>query len=794
MNGWLSDARHALRSLARTPGFTGVAVATLALGIGFNTAVFTVVQGVLLSPLPYPEPDRLVTLRQNLSPLELEDAMQGTRAFDEAGGAAIQPLSLTGVGEPELLNGALVSGDLFGALETRAEIGRLLSPADDRDGGERVAVLSRRLWQRRFGGDPLLVGRSVTLAGEPYAVVGILPQGFELPEQRADVYVPVHVGYPAAAKARGVHFLRTVFRLRDGVDRGAARAELAGVFRRLASLHPDEDSGLSADLLPLRDEVVGGSRAALALLSGAVGLVLLIACANLANLLLARTTARRVELAVRSALGASRARLLRQILTESAVLALAGGAAGLALSAWGTGALLARLPGSLPRPAASPTDGAVLLFTAAASLATALLFGLLPAWRASGGSAAEALAGARATAGKGGRRLGRAFVVGEIAVALTLLVGAGLLLHALFRLQSVDPGFRKAGLVTAHLELPEARYGEVPAQTMFRERLLESLGSVPGVQAAMVSEVPLGGRALPHDFLIDGWAPIPVGQEPSLYSRSVMGDYFRTMGIPLLAGRGFTNADRADAPLVGIINESMARRYFPEKSPLGARIRWARATGEPRWITIVGVAADVHHFGLGQAERPAIYTPYAQSLQSWKRWMDLVVRAPRGGAELVRSKVSEIDPLLPVGSIRTIDEVVASSLSRPRFLALLLGLFAAAALLLAAVGIAALMWNLVGDRTREIGLRIALGAHPRRVLGEVLADGARLAALGIGIGLGGSLAASRLLAGLLYAVRPTDAPTYASVVVLLGAAAVAACGVAARRAARIDPMEALRHE
>jgi putative ABC transport system permease protein len=795
VSGWLSDIRQAARALRRSPGFTAVAAATLALGIGFNTAVFTVIEGVLLSPLPYARPGSLLTLRWNLSPPELEDVINASRTFSAAGGSAIQPLALTGVGDPELIQGALVSGDLFGALGVHAQVGRALAPGDDRDGGAKIAVVAYGLWQRRFGGDPSVVGRSITLAGESYTVVGVLPRSFELPEQKAEVFLPVHVGYPAAAGARGVHFLRTVFRLRDGAKPAAARADLAAIFQRMAAIHPDEDTGLKADLIPLRDEIVGATRTPLILLWGAVGLVLLIACVNLANLLLARTTARRVELAVRSALGARRGRLMRQNLTESILVALLGGGAGLTLSVAGTGPLLARLPSSLPRAAASPIDGNVLLFTFAATLATALLFGFVPAWRASGGSAAGTLAGARSTSGAGSRRLGRALVVGEIAVALTLLVGAGLLLRALWRLEALDPGFREDGLVTAHIELPESRYKDLPAQTLFRRRLLEALDAAPGAHAAMVSEVPLGGSALDHDFLIEGWPPIPVGREPSLYTRSVMGDYLRTMGIPLVAGRGFTQADQAGAPLVGIVNESMARRYFAGTSPLGARIRWARQPGEPQWITIVGVAADVRHFGLAQGERPAIYTPYAQLLEPWKRWMDVVLRAPGGGAaRLLRSTVHEIDPLLPVGSIRPLGEIVSSSLARPRFLAELLGLFAAAALLLAVVGIAAVMWTLVGDRTREIGLRVALGAPPGRVLAEVLADGAKLAALGIGIGLAGSLAASHLLTGLLYAVRPTDAATYAWVAALLAVAALAACGVPALRAARIDPLDALRQE
>ncbi len=387
-------------------------------------------------------------------------------------------------------------------------------------------------------------------------------------------------------------------------------------------------------------------------------------------------------------------------------------------------------------------------------------------------------------------------MVAEIALALVLLVGAGLLVNALWRLQSVPPGFDSANVLTARLDLPESRYPEVPEQTVFRERVLEGLNAVQGVEAAMVSEIPLGGSALNHNFLIEGRPPIKVGDEPSLYARSVMGPYLRTMRIPLKAGRDLAASDRAGTPLVGVVNERMAREYFPGKSPLGARVRWAREE-EPQWIEIVGVAADVNHFGLADGEMPAIYIPYAQSQQSWKRWQDLVVRSARGVAGLpavMRAKVWAVDSAIPVGKVQSLNEVVASSLARQRFQAQLLAVFAGVALLLAAVGIYGVMWNSVRQRTTEIGIRVALGAAPNRVVREVLAEGARLTALGIGIGLALALAASRALASLLFSVQPTDPPTYAAVALTLAAVALLACYVPARRAARVDPMVALRAE
>jgi putative ABC transport system permease protein len=566
--------------------------------------------------------------------------------------------------------------------------------------------------------------------------------------------------------------------------------------KRLAAEHPDESKNLSPDLVPLLDRIVGESRQPLWILAGAVGLVLLIACANLANLLLARASARGAELAVRTALGASRGRLVRQILTESVVLALAGGTFGIILASWGTQLLLAAMPDALPRIDGVGVDGRVVAFTAAVSLLTGVAFGILPAWKVSGRGFAPALSGPRGQGGVASGRLRDAFVVAEIAVAMVLLVAAGLLLHALWRLHSVRPGFSTEGAVAARIDLPESRYAEIPAQTRFRERVLEGLNSIRGVSAAMVSEVPLSGEWLHHNFLIEGRPPIAVGDEPDLYSRSVMGDYFGVMGIPLKAGRDLRPSDREGAPLVGVVNESFVREYFPGASPVGARIRWAR-TDEPQWIEIVGVAGDVRHFGLGHADRPAVYTPYAQSSQPWKRWMEVVVRGRQGGAglaALLRDKVHAVDPLIPVPGARSLGSIVTTSLGSERFRTQLLTLFAGLALLLASVGIAGVMAQSVRQRTAEIGVRMALGAEPRRVVFGLLAEGMRLTALGLLIGVAGALAASRVLSSFLYGVGAADPATYAAVAILLAASAALACWIPARRAASIDPMRALRAE
>ena len=797
MRETLRDLRYAARTLLRSPGFALVAVATIALGIGANTAIFSVVDGVLLRPLPYREPGRLVTLTHNLSPPELADVATTSRAFESVGGAAIQPYDLKSGPEPVQGTSAMVSGGLFETLGARPLLGRALTKDDDRPGGERVAVLGHSLWTREFGGDPSIVGRTMLLGGVPWTVVGVMAPDFALPEQKVDLYVPLWVAYPVAAPERGVHFLRPVFRLKPGVTAAAARADLASAFETLARLHPESDKGLAPDCVPLLDNVVGDSRRALGILVGAVGLVLLIACANLANLQLTNVSRRRPELSIRSALGASRARIVSLILAESALLSVLGGALGLLLSTWGVGALLSRFPDALPRLGNVGANGRVAAFTFAASLLSSVLFGIVPAWQAASGRFSGLMGGSRSAGLRDGGRARGSLVVSEIALALVLLVGAGLLLRALWRLQSVAPGFRTEGVLAARLDLPQSRYEEKPAQSRFRRALLAALDSRPGVRAALVSELPLSGDALDHDVVIEGEPPLAPGDEPSIYSRSVMGDYFGVMGIPLRAGRALTEADREETTFVGVVNEAAVRRYFPHSNPIGRRLRWARQPAPYQWIEIVGVVGDVHHFGLADAEQPAVYTPYVQSAQAWKRWTEVVLRGPGGAVsldELVRRTVRGLDPLLPIARARWMSQVVGDSLTRQRFNAELLTIFAASALVLACVGIFGVMWSTVRRRRAEIGVRMALGAGPGRVVREIVTDGLKLIGLGIGIGLAAAFALTRLMASLLFGVRPTDPMTFLGVALLLAAAALSACWIPARRAAAVDPMKTLRSE
>jgi len=793
----ISDLKYALRSLGKNPAFTVIAVLTLALGIGANTAIFSVVNGVLLRPLPYPEPERLVTLRSNQSVPELEDLQAQSQSFVTMGGVSSLAADYSGGAEPVQIELGLVASDFFGVLGGHAALGRTLTAQDDRFGGERVLVLGHALWQRQFGADPTIVGKAINLAGQSYTVVGVMAPDFRSPRATLEAFAPIHVFYPVAAKSRGAHLLRAYARLRPGVTLAEAQNELRVIDQRLAQANPAENKNRQSTIVSLHERMVGNIRPALLVLFGAVGLVLLIACANFANLLLARMASRTQELTVRSALGANRGRLIRQVLVESVVLSLLGGGAGLLLGSWGMDALLALKPEDLPRVENVHLDGTVLAFTMALALVTGIVFGVVPAWQTTRVDISGALSSGGRSIVSSRSHFRSALVVAELGLALVLLIGAGLLGKAFWRLTSVAPGFNPENVVTMRVDLPEARYKNVPPQTQFREQVLANMNTLPGVQAAIVSELPLGGNSLNHNFIIEGRPPIPRGDEPELYSRTIMGDYFKVLGIPLLRGRDLTPEDGAGKPAVGVINDSMARQYFPGQDPVGARIRWARNEGVD-WITIVGVVGNVRHFGLANAEEPAIYTPYAQSGQDWKRWSEFVVRTP-GKAEpaviaQLKKMVWKVDPTIPVTKVRSMSEVMSVSLAEQRFNSLLLGIFAGVALLLAIVGLYGVLAFTVAQRTREIGIRMALGAQGRDVLRLVLRQGLTLALLGVAAGICAAWAGTRVLAGLLYGVAPTDPATFTAVAVVLLLVALVACLIPARRAVRVDPMVALRYE
>jgi len=797
MDRFLHDVRFGSRLLIKKPAFTAIAVITLALGIGANTAIFSVVNSVLLRSLPYPESERLVTMRFNQSVPDLEDIGSRIQSFEYFGGSVMQAQDYTSDAEPLQVQASLCNADLFKALGAKAEIGRVISDEEDRFGGDPVVVLANGFWQRTFGGDPNIIGKSIQLSGKSYTVIGVMPAEFIMPTEVPDVWASVRVVNPIAAQFRGVHFLRTYIRLKPGVTLSQAASEMEGIDQWLAEQYPEDNKGRRTILLSLHDRIVSNTRPALRILFGAVGLVLLIACANFANLLLARAAGRRQEILIRSALGASRARLVGQMLTESTLLSLVGGAAGLLLAKWGVDLLIALKPANLPRLSSIAIDGWVLAFAIGISFLTGIVFGLVPAVSASRLDVNEALkeGGRAATGGVVRHRVRSILVVSEIALALVLLIGAGLLIKSIWKLRTVDPGFNPENLLTMRVEMPETRYKEIPRQIQFRDRLLEAVNSVPGAQAALISELPMTENLM-HNFVIDGRPPLAPGEEPELETRTVAGEYFRTMGISVLRGRDFNSSDRADSPPVGLVNESFVREYFPDGDPIGARIAWAR--GNPRrWMTIIGVVGDVKHYGLSLPELPAFYNSYEQQDQAWKRWMYLAVRADVNSGLLagqVKNQVWSVDKQIPVTRLRTMSEVMAASMSAQRFNMTLMGIFAAVALVLAAIGIYGVIAYSVTQRTHEIGIRMALGAETADVLGIVLRQGLLLAAVGVALGVVAAFALTRVLSSLLFGVSTTDPLVFVGISLMLTAVALGATFIPARRATKVDPMIALRYE
>ncbi|HJX88853.1 MAG TPA: ABC transporter permease [Pyrinomonadaceae bacterium] len=798
MDTLFKDIRYGIRGLLKHPAFTAVAVITLGLGIGVNTAIFSVINAVLLRPLPYDDPARLISFRSNQSAPDLTDVEAQSKAFVKLGGIVAQPLAYTADSEPVQLQIGQVTGGFFDTLGVKPERGRYITADDDKTGAPYVVVLSHTLWVKQFNSDAQILGKAIPLSGNMYTIIGVMPASFVTPRENTEAWTPVHVSNPVAANFRGVHFLRTYGRLAPGVSFAQAKAEMQLIDNNLATQYPADNKNRATVLFPLHERIVGESRQSLFVLFAAVSFVLLIACANFANLLLARAAEREREFIIRGALGAGRWRLIRQLLTESILVSLAGGVVAVLLAIWGTSLLVAFKPDNLPRLTEIGVDSRVLAFTLGVSLLTGLIFGLLPAWTASRGRVGDALkeGGRSSTAGSARQRLRSTFVVVELAVALVLLVGAGLLIKTFWKLRSVEPGFNPDHLLTMRIELPEANYKDVAPQTRFRNQILAGMNSIPGVQAAMVSELPLSGDSLNHDFLIENRPPIAPGDEPSLETRSVMGDYFKVMQIPLKAGRDFGPQDFDEkAPLVGIANSAMVQQYFQNEDPIGKRVRWAR-NPQVEWITIVGVVGDVKHFGLDLPELPGLYSPYTQ-ISPWKRWMSIAVRTqgdPGGMAQQIKQEVWKVDSQLPVTKVETMSDVAAGSFAARRFNMSLLSLFAGLALVLAAVGIYGVMSYAVTQRTQEIGIRMALGASSINVLMLIIRNGLFLVTIGLVVGLAGAFALTRLLATLLYGVTPTDALTMVAVSLVLVGVALLACFLPSRRATKVDPLVALRYE
>jgi putative ABC transport system permease protein len=798
MDSLLKDIRYGIRSLLKRPVFTAVAVITLGLGIGVNTAIFSVINAVLLRPLPYDDPSRLISFRSNQSAPDLADLESQSKTFSRLGGIVAQPLAYTAGSEPIQIQIGQVTGGFFETLGVRPERGRFITADDDKNGAPYVVVLGHKLWATQFNRDEQILGKSIPLDGNSYTVIGVMPASFVTPRENTEAWTPLHVSNPVAANFRGVHFLHAYGRLAPGVTIEQSRAEMHVVDQNLAAQYQEDNKNRTTVLFSLHERIVGDSRQSLFILFAAVSFVLLIACANFANLLLARAAEREREFVIRGALGAGRWRLIRQLLTESVLVSLAGGLVAVVLAIWGTSLLVSFKPDNLPRLAEIGVDSRVLAFTFGVALLTGLVFGLLPAWAASRGRVGDALkeGGRSATAGSARQRLRSTFVVVELAVALVLLVGAGLLIKTFWKLRSVERGFNPDHVVTMRVELPEVRYKEVAPQSRFRSQILAGMNSLPGVQAAMVSEVPLSGDSLNHDFVIENRPPIAPGDEPSLETRSVMGDYFKVMQIPLKAGRDFGPQDFDEkAPLVGIANEAMIRQYFQNEDPLGKRVRWAR-NSQIEWITIVGVVGDVKHFGLDLPEQPGLYTPYTQ-ISPWKRWMSIAARTradPGSMAQSLKQQIWKVDSQLPVTRVETMSEVAADSFAARRFNMSLLTLFAALALVLASIGIYGVMSHAVTQRTQEIGIRMALGARTADVLKLVIRNGMLLVLIGVALGLSGAIALTRLMRTMLFGVTPTDALTIGVVSLVLIGVALLACLIPARRATRVDPLVALRYE
>ena len=798
MDSLVQDLRYAARRLGRAPAFTLAAVATLALGIGANTAMFSVVRAVLLRPLPYAEPDRLVRVRRGSSAPDLRDLAAQSRTCE--GFAGYRPQFFDVPGEPlaERLDGALVTGDALVLLGTKPVLGRVLTADDDHVGAEKVVVVSDRFWRQRLGAAPGAVGRTFRFVTGTYRIVGVLPAGFDLPEAKADVYASEWPESAPEAEARGAHTLLGLARLRPGVTLAQAQAEADTIAQRLAALYPIENRDRQYVLAPMHDFIVQNVRAALLLLFGAVGFVLLIAGVNVVNLLLARAADRQREMAIRASLGAGRGRLLRQLLVESVLLSAVGGLAGLLVGSWGLGIIVGLGQDQIPALESVRLDPWVLAFTAGVSVLTGVLFGLAPGWQAAGRSVAPELKdGARSIDAPGRERIRRLLVASEIALSVILLAGAGLLLRSLHHLQSVDPGFQPERLLTFNLTLPMNPYRDIPRRTLFFESVLDHVRALPGVASvAATSELPFDPGKVPQNFIIEGEPPVEPGREPDVMSRGVSTGYLRTLGIPLRQGRDLDATDTASAEPVGIVNEAAARTLFHGGDPIGRRVAWARA--EPRvWIRVVGVAGDVRGDGLDAEDTPALYTPMAQEPRPWRTWMNVVVRssvAPAALTESIKREVGRVDKDVPVTHVRAMNDLVQGSFADRHFTLALLGAFAVVAVVLAGVGIYGVMAYAVSRRTREIGLRMALGARAQDVMRLVLGQTMGVTLLGIAVGLGGALALRRIVASMLFGVGPGDPATLLLVALMLALVALAAGFVPARRAARVDPSIALRAE
>ena len=810
MGNLLQDLRYGVRMLGKKPGFTLVAVLTLALGIGANTAIFSVVSAVLLNPMPYPDSDRLVEFwetnplkswtQATVAPANLFDWQKQSESFEgiaaymgsDKKGPGIAGLHLTGGSEPERVKALYVTGNIFSVLGVDAILGRTLREEETWQGKHTVVVLSHKLWQRRFGGDPGLIGQTISLNGRNREVVGVMPPDFYFPSKEIELWVPMGWNYEQIAQLRRPHFLRAVGRLKPDITTDQALGEMTAIAGRLEGQYPDTNTQMGVGLGPLKEWVVADTRLPLIVFLVAVGFVLLIACANVANLLLARAATRTREVAIRTALGARRSRVVRQLLTESLLLAIVGGGLGVLLAVWGKELLVAFSPGEIPRLDEAQLDGRVLGFTTGLTLLTTLLFGLVPALQASKPDLVATLKEGGQKGGSQGGRVRSALVVAEVALALVLVIGAGLMIRSFLRLQTVDPGFNPHNLLMVSVSLPGLKYPENSHAITFFEQAEQRIRALPGVvDVGSTNVAALKGSGYTNDMTIEGRPPEDFVRE--VRHKTITPDYFRVMGIQLLGGRLFNQTDIATNATI-IVNEAFARRCFPGEDAVGKRVKFAKPAEPGTWETIVGVVRSEKQDSLSAEPKPEAYKTHLQETQSQ---MTIVVRTavdPRTLIGPVRDQIRELDRDLPPYDTKTMSELLYASLTRERFTMLLMIVFAGLALTLASVGIYGVMSYAVTQRTHEIGIRVALGAQTRDIFRQVVGRAMRLAGAGVAFGLGASIALTRLMAGLLYGISTTDPLTFAAISILLLGVSLLASYVPARRATKVDAMVALRYE
>ena len=779
-----------------------IVIATLALGIGANTAIFSVVNGVLLQPLPYPSSDRLLALRDSnptkpdsqVAPGNFIEWQKQTQMFSAVEAYRTVSYNLSGDGTPERLLAGRVSVGMFKLLGAQPILGRDFIAEEDQPGREKVVLISESLWQRRFGSDYSIVGKTIRLSGENFTVVGVLPKAFRLPDQRErELWTPI--AFKESEKSlHHAHYVDVIGRLKSDATIEQARADLNAIATRLAQEYPDSNSGWTVKVRPLLDFVVSDAKTILWVLFSAVGLILLLACANVMNLSLARAVTRQREIAIRAALGAGRIRIVRQLVTESMLLALIGGVVAWPLASWGLKTLIALSPSDLPRISAASIDSRVLLFTLAITLLTGIIFGLAPATELLRLDPNTSLKETRSESNRSGlqRRIGNILIVSEVAIALVLLIGGGLLLRTVWRLQSVDPGFDYHNALAVTLQLSEKKYSDDQSVVDFSKQLLQKTSTLPGVEAVGMARILPIIHDLPTGFYIEGRPREPDNQLPQTNYSSVSPDYFKAMGIPLRIGRSFDDRDISNSLRVAIVSESFARQFFPNESPVGKRINVV--TGPEAFREIVGVVGDVKQKGLNRETLPHTYEPFAQAPS---QFMTMVVRTaidPNSIVPAIRSEVFEIDNELPLQSVRTLDRVIANSIGQQRFTSVVLAVFATVALLLAIAGLYGVISYAVSQRTHELGIRIALGARVPDVLRLVLKQGMTFVLIGEALGLVGAFDLTRLLRGLLFEITPTDALTFSVVIALLSGVAFFACYIPARKATKVDPLIALRYE